>query len=122
MLMVYMHDCHARGLRPKTMKSYEQTLRLFGVWIADAHYSFEPIEKWFDELGEYIQYMHLSDNMGKFDDHLPIGSGNIDWEKVNGLWKSLGRDMPATLEVGGIAGVEESLRYLRTKGCFGMEG
>lgn len=37
MLMVYMHDCHARGLRPKTMKSYEQTLRLFGVWIADRH-------------------------------------------------------------------------------------
>ena len=37
MLMVYMHDCHVRGLRPKTMKSYEQTLRLFGVWIADRH-------------------------------------------------------------------------------------
>ena len=89
--------------------------------VGHAHYSFEPMEKWFDVLGEYIQYLHLSDNMGKFDDHLPIGSGSIDWEKLNVLWKNLGRNMPATLEVGGIAGVEESLRYLRKNGCFGIE-
>ena len=90
--------------------------------IGHAHYSSEPMEKWFDVLGEYIQYMHLSDNMGRFDDHLPIGSGNIDWENVNSLWKSLGCYMPVTLEVGGIAGVEESLRFLRRNGCFGIEG
>jgi hypothetical protein len=30
--------------------------------------------------------------------------------------------MPATLEVGGIAGVEESLHFLRRSGCFGIEG
>ena len=66
--------------------------------------------------------MHLSDNMGRFDDHLPIGFGSIDWENVNSLWKSLGRHMPVTLEVGGIAGVEESLRFLRKNGCFGIEG
>ena len=89
--------------------------------IGHAHYSSEPMGKWFDVLGEYIQYMHLSDNMGKFDDHLPIGSGSIDWNQLNSLWKSLHRDMPATLEVGGIAGVEESLRYLRKNGYFGME-
>ena len=90
--------------------------------IGHAHYSPEPMEKWFDILREYIQYLHLSDNMGRFDDHLPIGSGSIDWENVNGLWKKLGRNMPATLEVGGIAGVEESLRFLRRNGCFGIEG
>ena len=87
-----------------------------------AHYSSEPIEKWFDVLGEYIQYIHLSDNMGRFDDHLPIGSGSIDWEKVDGMWRSLGRNMPMTLEVGGIAGVEKSLRFLRKNNCFGMRG
>lgn len=30
-----MHHCHSRQLRPKTMLSYEQTLKLFGVWLAD---------------------------------------------------------------------------------------
>lgn len=86
--------------------------------LGHAHYSDEPLEKWFDVLGEHIQYLHLSDNMGRFDDHLPIGSGTIDWAKVHDLWKSLGRNMPATLEVGGLAGVEESLRYLRQNGFF----
>ena len=89
--------------------------------VGHAHYSSTPMEKWFDVLGEYIQYMHLSDNMGRFDDHLPLGSGSIDWKKVNGLWRSLGRNMSATLEVGGINGVEESLRFLRSNGYFGTE-
>ena len=30
-----MHHCHSRQLRAKTMLSYEQTLKLFGVWLAD---------------------------------------------------------------------------------------
>ena len=29
----YMANCHSRKLRPKTMDSYEQTLRLFAKWV-----------------------------------------------------------------------------------------
>ena len=28
----YMHNCQSRQLCPKTMHSYEQTLRLFEYW------------------------------------------------------------------------------------------
>ena len=59
--------------------------------------------------------------MGEFDDHLPLGAGSINWEKLNRLWQRLGRSMPATLEVGGINGVEESLHFLRENGYFGLE-
>lgn len=31
----YMHDCRSRKLRPRTMQSYEQTLRLFERWCMD---------------------------------------------------------------------------------------
>ena len=31
----------------------------------------------------------------------------VDWKKVDGLWRALGRDMLLTLEVGGYDGVEE---------------
>ena len=34
---LYMEDCHARQLRPKTMQSYEQALRLFSVWLEEHH-------------------------------------------------------------------------------------
>jgi sugar phosphate isomerase/epimerase len=33
---------------------------------------------------EGIKHVHVHDNFGKKDDHLPLGSGNIDWEHVIG--------------------------------------
>lgn len=69
--------------------------------IGHANYSGTPIEEWFDRLGGQISYLHLSDNMGKFDDHLPLGMGTIDWKRIDSLWRGLKRRMPITLEVGG---------------------
>jgi len=31
----YMLDCSAKGLSPKTLKSYEQTLKLFARYLLD---------------------------------------------------------------------------------------
>ena len=87
--------------------------------IGHANCSDSPLEEWFDRLGPYIAYLHLSDNMGKFDDHLPLGSGTVNWNAAHSLWCQLDRTMPATLEVGGIKGVEESLAYLGKNGYFG---
>ncbi len=89
--------------------------------IGHANYSDTPIEAWFDQLGDRIAYLHLSDNMGKFDDHLPLGDGAIDWKMTDHLWHQLNRKMPITLEVGGIKGVERSLAYLKRNGFFGIE-
>lgn len=89
--------------------------------VGHAHYSRAPMEAWFDQLGEYIRYMHLSDNQGLFDDHLPIGAGSVDWEQVNRLWEVLNHCSHITLEVGGISGVEQSIRFLRRQGYFGLK-
>lgn len=89
--------------------------------IGHANYSQVPIEEWFDRLGDKIAYLHLSDNMGKFDDHLPLGEGRIDWKLADSFWRQLNREIPITLEVGGIKGVEKSIAYLKQNGLFGME-
>ena len=89
--------------------------------IGHANYSDVPIEEWFDRLGDKIAYLHLSDNMGKFDDHLPIGYGTVNWKLADALWRQLNRETPITLEVGGIQGVAQSLIYLKRNGFFGME-
>ena len=34
-IALYMDDCYARQLRPKTMQSYEQALRLFSTWLEE---------------------------------------------------------------------------------------
>lgn len=36
-IALYMDDCHARQLRPKTMLSYEQSLGMFRVWLEEVH-------------------------------------------------------------------------------------
>ena len=90
--------------------------------IGHANYSRAPIEEWFDQLGASIAYLHLSDNLGAFDDHLAIGCGRIDWAHVDALWRSLNRSMPITLEVQGIDGVRDSIAHLRKNKFFGLEG
>jgi len=89
--------------------------------LGHANYSRVPLRGWFDALGGRIGYLHLSDNGGAFDDHLPLGAGSVDWEEADRLWRGLGREIPLTLEVGGIEGVERSLRYLKERGYFGTE-
>ncbi len=34
-IALYMDDCHSRQLRPKTMQSYEQALKLFATWLEE---------------------------------------------------------------------------------------
>lgn len=90
--------------------------------IGHAHYARAPLEAWFERLGDRLGCLHLSDNNGQFDDHLPLGAGSVDWAMVDRLWRQLGRGVPLTLEVGGIAGVERSLAYLKQCGYFGLGG
>ena len=88
--------------------------------IGHAHYSRAPLDAWFDQLGHWIGYMHLSDNSGGFDEHLPLGKGSIDWTLADRLWRQLRREIPITLEVGGVDGIRESLTFMRKFGYFGL--
>lgn len=90
--------------------------------IGHANYSRTPVCEWFDQLGEWIQYLHLSDNLGVFDDHLPLGQGCVDWELVNQCWKTIGKDIPVTLETGTLEATRKSIAFLRDHQYFGLEG
>lgn len=90
--------------------------------IGHASYSRFPLERWFDELGESIGYLHLSDNNGQFDEHLPLGEGSVNWALADKAWRQLAPGIPMTLEVGDISGVEQSLTYLKQRGLFGLGG
>ena len=50
-------------------------------------------------LGGHIKHVHVSDNRGTNDDHLPLGVGNIDWKEAISALKSTGYDGTITLEV-----------------------
>jgi sugar phosphate isomerase/epimerase len=43
-------------------------------------YSAVAMEEWFVSLGPYIAELHIHDNFGVMDDHLPVGDGEIDFQ------------------------------------------
>lgn len=38
-----------------------------------------PLQEWLDVLGPWMKQLHLHDNDGRWDDHLALGSGRIDF-------------------------------------------
>ena len=45
-------------------------------------FSKTPLEVWLEELSEHLREIHLHDNDGNQDAHLPIGQGSIDFEQL----------------------------------------
>ena len=88
--------------------------------IGHAAYSHQKISSWFDELGEWICYLHLSDNNGTYDDHLPLGEGCIDWGEVNEEWKKLDRDTHITIETNGLVTTSRAVSFLKKNHYFGL--
>ena len=88
--------------------------------IGHANYSNSSIDEWFETIGDKIGYMHLSDNMGVYDDHMALGDGNIDWISVDKMWRGLNKKIPLTLEVGGVDNVIKSIAFLRKHQLFGL--
>ncbi len=40
------------------------------------------LKDWLKVLGPYIGQLHLHDNTGHWDDHLPVGAGSVDFEAI----------------------------------------
>lgn len=51
------------------------------------------------QFGERIGHVHLSDNRGVYDEHLPLGSGNIDFKRLADDLQSLKYKGTVTFEV-----------------------
>jgi sugar phosphate isomerase/epimerase len=71
-----------------------------------------PLPEWFAVLGRRTVHLHLHDNRGAADDHLPIGEGDIDFPTLFRLVAELPDAPSMTLE----AHSREAL--LRSMGAF----
>jgi sugar phosphate isomerase/epimerase len=91
---------------------YEEMELKIGMVLDVAHANLR------DEVYEFmarhknnIKHMHVSDNDGNKDQHLPIGEGNIDWGRVVKATKSIG--FSGWIVVESYNDVEGSLSRLR---------
>ncbi|ADI74673.1 Xylose isomerase domain protein TIM barrel [Methanohalobium evestigatum Z-7303] len=70
------------------------------------------VDDFLNECKNWITHIHIHDNTGKKDEHLPVGSGDINWKKVfKGLSNYKGRYVTElrTLEDG-----IKSLEYIKS--------
>ena len=89
----------------------------FGVCldIAHAFLSDVPVDEWVTALAPYVKHIHINDNDGKEDLHLPVGDGNIDWSVLKD--RALFCNDPSILiEVNGEDRLISSLRFLDKAG------
>ncbi|MGD8883688.1 MAG: sugar phosphate isomerase/epimerase [Desulfobacterales bacterium] len=59
----------------------------------------QRIFRFIEQFGQRIGHLHVSDNFGERDDHIPVGNGKIDFLKIVKALKKCGYDDTATLEI-----------------------
>jgi sugar phosphate isomerase/epimerase len=62
---------------------------------------------WLEALGERLFEMHIHDNRGKYDEHLPVGDGNIRYEEIFRI--TMGKKFIFTLEPHKIEDLKRSI-------------
>lgn len=87
----------------------------FGVCLDVAHANIgkAPMEEWFASLATYICHLHVNDNDGIEDAHLPVGTGKIDWGEYDALVRKHRISPTVLIENNGCKAQEESIRYMK---------
>ncbi|MBN2171403.1 MAG: sugar phosphate isomerase/epimerase [Candidatus Krumholzibacteriota bacterium] len=87
----------------------------FGVNLDLGHwhaYSRTPLAGWLERLGGRLLSLHLHDNAGRSDQHLPLGRGSVPWEAVFAAVRELGRPLDWTVENHSLEEVLASAAFL----------
>ncbi len=82
----------------RTILEYDPRLG-FHLDVGHAFVGGDRLEGLLKALSSRLAHVHMSDNKGRGDDHLPLGAGRINWSKVIRLLKEVGYDGTVTLEV-----------------------
>ncbi|AEH61840.1 Xylose isomerase domain protein TIM barrel [Methanosalsum zhilinae DSM 4017] len=69
------------------------------------------IDEFISMCSNRIRHVHIHDNMGKRDEHLPAGKGNIDWKNL--VKKLPGHKCMFVTEMGDLEDGIESVSYLK---------
>lgn len=71
----------------------------------------DEVYEFMDRYSDKIKHMHVSDNHGALDQHLPVGDGGIDWSHVVRAARGIG--FSGWLVVESYSDMERSLSHLR---------
>ncbi len=58
-----------------------------------------PLAAWIEKMGSRLVHLHIHDNLGRLDEHLPFGKGNIQFDAVFEALHQVVPDVTVSLEV-----------------------
>lgn len=90
----------------------------FGFCLDTGHFrlfSEVPLETWLEALGPRLREVHLHDNRGEADEHLPPGQGSFDFPGLFRLLERLDHAVLGTLEMHREPDIWAGLDYLRAE-------
>ncbi len=92
----------------------------FSVCLDTAHalISGSPLEPWLEDLKPHVSHIHINDNDGKEDLHLPLGAGIFSWEKYNQWIRSFDRKPSILIEVRDFSSLQKSIRYMEQHALY----
>lgn len=71
------------------------------------------MEEWFQEMGQYIAESHIHDNHGKWDQHLPVGEGEIDFDRFFPQLRQHAPDAVWTIEAHSTEHLQRAMKNIR---------
>src|ERR671922_99166 len=71
----------------------------FHLDVGHAHLAGDTTAELLDAFGDRLAHVHVSDNFGADDLHLPLGAGSVDWREVVEALRGVGYDGTVTVEV-----------------------
>lgn len=92
----------------------------FGICLDYAHGAISEIAEsgWMKLMSPYVKHMHINDNDGSNDLHLPVGDGKLKWKKFTKEIEMYQMDTTVLVEVSGVEKQKKSLEYMEQNGIF----
>ena len=115
-----MFDMDSTGMAAlgEAMKDQER----FGLCLDYAHAVVfgrgETLKDWYEHTRPCLRHMHINDNNRKYDQHKPIGQGDIDWKKFGEILQNHVNPLSVLLEMSGWEAQKKSLEYIQEQGWF----
>jgi sugar phosphate isomerase/epimerase len=73
----------------------------------------QPMDEWLDRITQHLVHLHLHDNRGTSDDHLPVGEGSINFAPLQTKLSKLSSLPSMTLEAHTPEHLKQSLHAAR---------
>ena len=67
-----------------------------------------PMHEWLEKIAGKLLHLHLHDNHGRADEHLPVGSGTIDFAPLQSHLAAVTTPLSATLEAHSVEHLQQS--------------